>query len=102
RVTGPRSTPCAQGARLDPVELVLAAAAAKTRDELSVVRMAAIRSPHLLARVPGAPHPDDWPAGVTLPGGLPRTADVPQLAVVRLRRITDRLCCAPTDPDDVT
>ena len=56
--------------RLEPIDLVLAAAAAQTLDELATVRLAAIRSGHLLTRVSARPSSTDTEAGVTMLGGI--------------------------------
>jgi hypothetical protein len=74
---------------LDAIELVLAAAAATSPDELATARLAALRSHRLIEPVPGAPDPDDpHPAGVHLLGGLAHQPGIPLTVSARIGRIT--------------
>jgi len=77
-------------ADLDAVELMLAAAAASTPDELALVRMAVLRSRHLLTPVSGRPSPDEPAAGVVLLGGLLHAGDATQPLAARIGRISRR------------
>jgi hypothetical protein len=86
---------------LGPVELVLAAAAAVTPDELAVARMAAIRSRRLRSLVEASPSPYERPAGVTLLGGLSFTPSSPHTVSARVGRISRRTRWAEVDADDV-
>jgi hypothetical protein len=98
-VTRPRTAEATQatGHELSPADLVLAAAAATTTDELAVVRMAAIRSGHLLDLVVATPAPDQHAAGVWLLGGLQHSPDDPQRLAARIGRITRRARRPPTE-----
>ena len=76
--------------RLDPIDLVLAAAAADNLDELATVRLAAIRSRHLLTPVSARPSSSDREAGVTLLGGLAHHPHAELTLSARIGLITRR------------
>jgi hypothetical protein len=76
--------------QLDAVELILAAAAAETPDELAAARMAAIRSGRLREQTPATPGRYDRPAGVWLLGGLVHDRDAAQTVAARIGRISRR------------
>jgi hypothetical protein len=84
---------------LDPVELMLAAAAAADAEELAAVRIAAIRSGLLGEIVPGSPDPDVSPAGVVLLGGLMHGPTLPLSLGTRLDSIKRRRVLLTDDRD---